>query len=53
MVVIGTAGTPEGEDLVKQAGAHHVFNHRAADYTQGIMVKLEPCFDLVVVLSAT
>ena len=30
--VFGTAGTPAGEDLVKKAGAHHVFNHREDGY---------------------
>lgn len=30
--VIGTAGTPAGEKLVKNAGAHDVFNHREEGY---------------------
>ena len=30
--VIGTAGTLAGAELVKNAGAHHVFNHREDDY---------------------
>lgn len=30
--VIGTAGTPAGADLVKKAGAHHVFDHRKEGY---------------------
>ena len=30
--VIGTAGTLAGEQLVRNAGAHHVFNHREEDY---------------------
>ena len=32
MTVIGTAGTAKGMDLVKKAGAHHVFNHHQDDY---------------------
>ena len=39
MVVIGTAGTSDGEDVVQQAGAHHVFNHRTPDYAKKIMVQ--------------
>jgi NADPH2:quinone reductase len=30
--VIGTAGTGEGVALVRAQGAHHVLNHRDADY---------------------
>lgn len=30
--VIGTAGTPEGEALVRAEGAHHVLNHRRDGY---------------------
>jgi NADPH2:quinone reductase len=37
MTVYGTAGTEEGLNLVKEAGAHHVFNHREANYTDKIM----------------
>lgn len=32
MVVIATAGTDEGIELTKKLGAHHVLNHRKADY---------------------
>jgi NADPH2:quinone reductase len=35
--VIGTAGTPAGMELVKQLGAHQVFNHRSGNYIQQIM----------------
>jgi len=31
MTVVGTAGTPQGMELVKNNGAHLVFNHRYAD----------------------
>jgi NADPH2:quinone reductase len=34
--VIGTAGTDEGMRLVREQGAHHVFNHRSQDYVQQI-----------------
>ncbi len=30
--IIGTAGTPKGEQLVRELGAHFVLNHRAPDY---------------------
>jgi NADPH2:quinone reductase len=36
MRVIGTAGTEEGLALVRAQGAHHVFNHRDADYLQQV-----------------
>jgi NADPH2:quinone reductase len=32
MIVIATAGTEEGIALAKKLGAHHVLNHRKADY---------------------
>ena len=34
--VVGSAGTEEGMAVVKQAGAHHVFNHRDSDYLDQI-----------------
>jgi NADPH2:quinone reductase len=34
--VIGTAGSPEGRDLVRQHGAHHVVDHRADGYAREI-----------------
>ena len=36
MQVIGTAGTDDGLRLVREQGAHHVFNHRDGDYLQQI-----------------
>ena len=36
MIVIGTGGTEEGRDTVREQGAHHVFDHHAADYTKRI-----------------
>jgi NADPH2:quinone reductase len=35
--VIGTAGTADGAALVKAQGAHHVLNHRDADYLQQVL----------------
>jgi NADPH2:quinone reductase len=32
MQVMATAGTEEGMRMVREQGAHHVFNHRDADY---------------------
>lgn len=32
--VIGTGGTEEGRQLVKEQGAHHVLDHRAPDYLE-------------------
>ncbi|XP_077986742.1 quinone oxidoreductase-like [Glandiceps talaboti] len=35
--LLGTAGTPEGLELIKQHGAEACFNHRDPDYTKKIM----------------
>lgn len=35
--VLGTAGTERGCELVREQGAHEVFDHRAADYLAQIM----------------
>ena len=37
MTVIGTAGTDEGMECVKKAGAHFVFNHHHTDYIKQIV----------------
>jgi len=37
LTVLGTAGTQKGLDLAKREGAHHVFNHRSAGYTDAIL----------------
>lgn len=34
MTVVGTAGTPQGMELVKNNGAHLVFNHREKGYLE-------------------
>jgi NADPH:quinone reductase len=36
MQVIGTAGTADGVRLVREQGAHHVLNHKDADYLQQV-----------------
>lgn len=36
MNVIGTGGTDRGRELVKENGAHHVLDHRAPDYFDGL-----------------
>ncbi len=35
--IISTAGTPKGEELLRQLGAHHVLNHRKPDYLSEVM----------------
>ncbi len=37
MTVVGTGGTDKGRALVAEQGAHHVFDHKAADYTEKVM----------------
>ena len=37
--VIGTAGSADGLELVKQNGANQVFNHNDKDYVQQIKVQ--------------
>jgi NADPH2:quinone reductase len=37
LVVMGTAGTERGLDLVKQQGAHHAFDHSKAGYIDEIL----------------
>ena len=39
--VISTAGTPKGEELLRQLGAHYVLNHRKPDYLSEIMTITE------------
>ena len=34
LIVVGTAGTTEGETMVREQGAHHVLNHRESDYLE-------------------
>ncbi|KAK5979849.1 Zinc binding oxidoreductase [Trichostrongylus colubriformis] len=51
-VVVGTAGTDEGMDLVKQNGATEAFNHKARGYVKAIMEKYPEGFDLIVEMAA-
>jgi NADPH2:quinone reductase len=37
LVVIGTAGTDRGRQLVREQGAHHVLDHAASDYLDQLM----------------
>ena len=37
LTVIGTASTPEGQELAKKAGAHYIFNH----YEEGYLEKVK------------
>lgn len=37
MIVIGTAGTEKGLDLIKREGAHHALNHRDAGYREELL----------------
>jgi NADPH2:quinone reductase len=37
MQVFGTGGTVEGRELVAREGAHHVLDHRAANYLEELM----------------
>jgi NADPH2:quinone reductase len=37
LTVIGTGGTEKGRQLVKEQGAHHVLDHRAADYLNQVL----------------
>lgn len=36
MVIIGTAGSAEGKELVKQNGAHHVLDHNQPDVPESV-----------------
>jgi len=37
LIVLGTAGTEKGNELVKREGAHHVFDHTKPDYREQIL----------------
>ena len=37
LTVIGSAGTPQGRDLVKKEGAHHVLDHHEPNYLDRVM----------------
>jgi NADPH:quinone reductase len=43
MIVIGTAGTDRGRQLVREHGAQHVLDHGKGDYTDQIMQLTDGC----------
>jgi NADPH2:quinone reductase len=47
MTIFGTAGTPEGLELVKKSGAHHVFNHRNPGYLAELKEAGNGGFDII------
>merc|ERR1719481_822913 len=46
-IVVGTAGTKDGMDVVTRCGAHHVFNHNHKSYEKK-MVDHIGCFDVII-----
>ena len=47
-VVVGTAGTKEGMDVVTRCGAHHVFNHNHKNYEKKMIEHLGSGFDVII-----
>ena len=47
-MVVGTAGTKEGMDVVSQCGAHHVFNHNHKNYDKKMVDHLGAGFDVII-----
>ena len=47
-MVVGTAGTKEGMDVVSQCGAHHVFNHNHKNYDKKMVEHLGTGFDVII-----
>jgi len=47
-MVVGTAGTKEGMDVVSQCGAHHVFNHNHKNYDKKMVEHLGSGFDVII-----
>jgi len=47
-VVVGTAGTKEGMDVVTKCGAHHVFNHNHKNYDKKMVEHLGSGFDVII-----
>jgi NADPH2:quinone reductase len=53
LIVLGTAGTAKGLDLVKREGAHHVFNHTEPGYLEEILKATSGiCVDLILEMLA-
>ncbi len=49
-VVVGTAGTKDGMDVVTRCGAHHVFNHNHKNYEKKMVDHLGSGFDVIIEL---
>merc|ERR1712002_409049 len=47
-IVVGTAGTKEGMDVVSKCGAHHVFNHNHKNYDKKVVEHLGTGFDVII-----
>merc|ERR1712096_206499 len=47
-IVVGTAGTKEGMDVVSKCGAHHVFNHNHKSYDKKMVEHLGTGFDVII-----
>jgi len=47
-IVVGTAGTKEGMDVVSRCGAHHVFNHNHKSYDKKMVEHLGTGFDVII-----
>jgi len=47
-IVVGTAGTKEGMDVVSKCGAHHVFNHNHKNYDKKMVEHLGTGFDVII-----
>ncbi|KAJ1363157.1 hypothetical protein KIN20_022952 [Parelaphostrongylus tenuis] len=52
VTVVGTAGTEESLEIVRQNGANEVFNHRTSGYIDELKRKYPDGFDLIVEMSA-
>ena len=53
LIILGTAGTEKGLELVKREGAHHVFNHTKPGYLEQILkVTSGPGADLILEMLA-
>ncbi|VDN26775.1 unnamed protein product [Cylicostephanus goldi] len=51
-IVVGTAGTAEGLEIVRKNGATEVFNHRASGYAVEIKEKFPNGLDLILEMAA-
>lgn len=51
-VVLGTAGSRDGEGLLRELGAHHVFNHGDEDYVDKIRAAVPAGPDVIIEMLA-